>query len=199
MCLNTHITAQVSGLIFNMGLTYKQCLSDMTHNMVIRHKYEIVGQGARDGGHGMSSTISSDLHHHCIELPVFEETQTGLALGMALTGANVISIYPRFDFFISGLSQLVNHSDKIKTMSGGKFTPNVLFRVGVGSKIPLDAGPQHTNNYSQQLAAMLTEIDVYELSDPRETLSTCQKIEESKGIRVLVEHYEHYEKLICGN
>ena len=104
---------QENGLIFRMEKTYKQNLTNATTLLVEEHGFFIIGQGATDGGHGMSATIDQKLSAKCIELPVFEETQTGIALGMALAGKNVISIYPRFDFFISGLSQLINHSDKL--------------------------------------------------------------------------------------
>ena len=61
--------------------------------LVTEHDFYIIGQGAEDGGHGMSATISKDLISNCIELPVFEETQTGIALGIRLSGKNIISIY----------------------------------------------------------------------------------------------------------
>ena len=180
---------QENGLIFKMQKTYKQKLTEATTSLVLEHDFFVIGQGATDGGHGMSATIEQKLHAKCIELPVFEETQTGIALGMGLAGKNVISIYPRFDFFISGLSQLINHSDKLKVMSGKRFVPNVIFRVGVGAKVPLDAGPQHTNNYTKQMREMLTDISVHELikgSDPETVFS---KILEAGGIHLVVEHY----------
>lgn len=182
-----------------MEYTYKEALTDGTSGLVREHGYIVIGQGATDGGHGMASTISQELSDRCIELPVFEETQTGIALGMGLAGKNVISIYPRFDFFISGLSQLINHSDKLKIMSRGQFQPNVIFRVGVGAKIPLDAGPQHTNNYTKQLKEMLVDITVHEFKKGHNPLTTFDEISEKGGIYLLVEHYEYYEDVICGS
>lgn len=182
-----------------MGKTYKQKLTESTTRLVKDHKFYVIGQGATDGGHGMSSTIEPELFDYCIELPVFEETQTGIALGMGLAGKNVISIYPRFDFFISGLSQLINHSDKLKIMSGGKFAPNIVFRVGVGAKVPLDAGPQHTNNYTNQMREMLTDITVHELvkgTDPEVVFDTVVR---NGGIHLIVEHYEYYGDFVCGS
>jgi len=188
-----------NGLIFKMGLTYKQCLTNCTTRLVEQKGYLIIGQGAQDGGHGMCATIDKKLKGSCIELPVFEETQTGIALGMGLAGENIISIYPRFDFFISGLSQLINHSDKLNVMSHGKFSPNIIFRVGVGAKVPLDAGPQHTNNYTKQLKEILTSIKVHEIGklvDPHEIFD---EIYEAGGIHLVVEHYEFYGDIVCGN
>lgn len=181
-----------------MNLTYKEALKLGITDLVQKENYIIIGQGARDGGHGMSSTIDKNLSSSCIELPVFEETQTGIALGMGLAGQNVISIYPRFDFFISGLSQLINHSDKLAIMSGNQFKPNIIFRVGVGAKIPIDAGPQHTNNYTNQISQMLTSIKVYELKKDTNPAIIFNKIIKNGGINLLVEHYEFYEDVVCG-
>lgn len=182
-----------------MKKTYKDKLIEATTRLVLEHDFFVIGQGVTDGGHGMSATIDKRLRAKCIELPVFEETQTGIALGMGLSGKSVISIYPRFDFFISGLSQLVNHTDKIKAMSKGKFSPKLIFRVGVGAKTPLDAGPQHTNNYTKQLREMLTDVSVHELvkgCDPQETFDEIIK---RGGIHLVVEHYENYGNVVSGN
>jgi pyruvate/2-oxoglutarate/acetoin dehydrogenase E1 component len=182
-----------------MKNTYKQCLTDCTSKLVQEKGYLIIGQGARDGGHGMCATIEEKLKDSCIELPVFEETQTGIALGMGLAGENIISIYPRFDFFISGMSQLINHSDKINLMSHGKFKPNIIFRVGVGAKVPLDAGPQHTNNYTNQFKEMLTWIKVHEISKSVDPCKIFDEIYENGGIHLVVEHYEYYGDIVCGS
>ena len=182
-----------------MKKTYKQKLTEATARLVVEHDFFVIGQGATDGGHGMSTTIDAELRAKCIELPVFEETQTGIALGMGLSGKNVISIYPRFDFFISGLSQLVNHSDKLKVMSGGRFSPNVIFRVGVGAKVPLDAGPQHTNNYTKQMREMLTDISVHELIKGSDPEVVFNEIIEVGGIHLVIEHFDYYGDVVCGN
>ena len=182
-----------------MTSSYKERLSLAMDFAVNSHQYLIIGQGSVDGGHGMSATIDASLHENCIEMPVFEETQTGVALGLALDGHNTISIYPRFDFFISGLSQLVNHADKIGIMSGEKFSPNIIFRVGVGAKVPLDAGPQHTNNYSAPLEAMLTEIKVHELTSKKDPLEVYKAAITQGGVHLIIEHYEFYGEKLCGS
>ena len=56
-----------------MDQTYKQLLTDGTSRLVKEYNYYIIGQGARDGGHGMSATIDGSLKENCIELPVFNE------------------------------------------------------------------------------------------------------------------------------
>ena len=103
-----------------------------------------LGQACKVSGHAISSTLEKVPDEKRIELPVFEEMQMGISTGMALEGFVPITMYPRFDFFILACNQLVNHLDKMRDMSKGDMTPRVIIRVAVGSKNPIDAGPQHT-------------------------------------------------------
>ena len=84
-----------------------------------------------------------------LELPVFEDAQMGMSIGLALNGYVPITCYPRFDFLILAMNQLVNHLDKIRKMSRNEMKPKVIIRTSIGSKIPLDGGPQHTQNYTK--------------------------------------------------
>mgnify|MGYP000117600495 CR=1 FL=1 len=66
-----------------------------------------------------------------IELPVFEDTQMGIATGLALNGFIPVNCYPRFDFLILAMNQLVNHLDKIRYMSFNQFKPRVIIRTEI--------------------------------------------------------------------
>ena len=59
----------------------------------------------------MSNTLS-DVIKKLFELPVAEEMQMGLSLGLALEGHIPISIFPRWNFFYGNES--VNHIDKLE-------------------------------------------------------------------------------------
>ena len=54
-----------------------------------------------------------------IELPVFEDTQMGISTGLAMNGFVPITCYPRFDFLIIVINQMVNHLDKMKPCQKG--------------------------------------------------------------------------------
>jgi pyruvate/2-oxoglutarate/acetoin dehydrogenase E1 component len=73
----------------------------------------------------MSTTIGDVPKDKLIELPVMEESQMGMSLGMAMAGDFVITFYPRWDFLICATNQLVNHVDKLVLMSDGKWKPQV--------------------------------------------------------------------------
>jgi pyruvate/2-oxoglutarate/acetoin dehydrogenase E1 component len=68
------------------------------------------------------------------------------------------------DFMLRALDQLVNHLDKLERMSRGQWKPKVIIRTRVGSKTPLDAGPQHTQDHSYTFATMLTNVVVAKIN-----------------------------------
>ena len=153
-----------------------------------------LGQACKVSGHAISSTLVEVPDEKRIELPVFEETQMGISTGMALEGFVPITMYPRFDFFILACNQLVNHLDKIRDMSKGDMTPRVIMRVAVGSKNPIDAGPQHTQNHTEAFRKMLTEVNVVELYEPGDIFSTFKEAYERPDFKstLIIEHGEFY-------
>ena len=86
-----------------------------------------------------------------IEIPVMEEVQTGMAIGMALNGYIPVSCYPRFDFLILAANQLTNHLDKIDYLTNNNFKSKILIRTMIGSTKPLNAGLQHTQDHTNAL------------------------------------------------
>lgn len=151
-----------------------------------------MGQAIGFSGHAISNTMAKVPQDKRIELPVFEELQIGIATGMALEGWVPITCYPRFDFFILGLNQLVNHLDKMQDMSKGAMKPKVIIRVAVGSKVPFSAGPQHTQNHTEAMRKMLTEVEVVELIEPDQIFDAFKTAYESEKSTLIIEHSEYY-------
>jgi len=153
-----------------------------------------LGQACAVSGHAISGTLEGVPIEKRIELPVFEENQLGMSTGMALEGFTTITMYPRFDFFILTCNQLINHLDKMNEMSKGKMKPRVIIRVAIGSKNPIDAGPQHTQNHTEAIKKMLTYIKVVELTEPEEIFSAFKKAYERKDSKptLFIEHGEYY-------
>jgi hypothetical protein len=54
------------------------------------------------------------------------------------------------------MNQLVNHLDAIPVYSS--YRPKVIIRVAVGSRAPLDPGPQHVFDGVSELREMLDEM-----------------------------------------
>ena len=58
-----------------------------------------------------------------LELPVAEDMQMGMSIGLCLEGFIPISIYPRIDFLILAMNQLINHLDKVARIFEDFFNP----------------------------------------------------------------------------
>ena len=109
-----------------------------------------------------------------LELPVAEEMQMGMSIGMALTGKTVISIYPRMDFLLLAVNQLVNHLDKLEQFTHGEYHAKVIIRVGIGSTKPMYPGVQHCGDYTEAFSKMLRNIWVNKLLLPSEIAEVYQ-------------------------
>ena len=125
-----------------------------------------------------------------IELPVAEEMQMGMSIGLSLMGFLPISQYPRMDFLLLAMNQLVNHLDKYPVMSSGQYLPRVIIRTKVGSRYPLDAGPQHTHDYTEAFRMMLTTVEVHRIREKEDILPTYRLAAERQGSTIVVEDLE---------
>ncbi len=143
-----------------------------------------IGQSLLYGGTGMSETFSGVPREKIIEFPVAEEMQMGVCNGLALTGFIPVCVFPRIDFMVLALNQAVNHLDKM----GMK----VLIRTAVGSKKPLDPGPQHCQDHTEALRLMLPHMIVVRLKHADEILESYKNAFEHGLPVVLVEYMESY-------
>lgn len=105
-----------------------------------------------------------------IEMPVAEELQMGISIGLAIKGFLPVSIYPRMDFLMRAMDALVNHLDKLEAMSRGDFRPKVIIRTRIGPKEPLHAGPQHTQDHCAAFRRMLTNVRLFYVGDKRDIM-----------------------------
>lgn len=151
-----------------------------------------LGQSVSYSGNAIFNTLKNVPQNKKIELPVFEEMQMGISTGLALSGFTPITCYPRFDFFILSLNQLVNHLDKIKFMSNNQLKAKVMIRVAIGSKNPLDGGVQHTQDYSKVLPKMLTEVECIHLTEPKYIFNSFKKAYYSDHSSILIENGDFY-------
>ena len=171
-------------------LTYKEALTAAMMRLAEHPRTLFVGQGMRFSGQMMFPTLQGVPMEKRIELPVAEDFQMGFCTGLALKGFIPISVYPRWDFLLLAANQLVNHLDKLPLM--GDFRPKVIIRTGVGPQIPLDAGPQHTQNHTAAFRLMLKTVAVVELMAAEEVLPCYQQALAGEGSVLLIEHLEKY-------
>ena len=153
-----------------------------------------LGQATLFSGHSISGTLANVPKEKLIELPVMEEVQMGMCTGLSLEGYVPISIYPRFNFMVLALNQLVNHMDKMREMSKSMLVPRVIIRVSVGAKKPLDGGSQHTQDFTLALRHMLEDVEVIELTEPNNIFYSFKWAYEREGSTILIEHGEYYNE-----
>ena len=145
-----------------------------------------LGQSVAFPGSSIFVSLKNISDKKKLELPVFEETQMGMTLGLAMEGFMPISCFPRFDFLICAMNQLVNHIDKIDYITDNKFTSKIFIRTMVGSNKPLDAGPQHTQNHTQSIENMCKNIKVIFLKDYKTIYNIYKKSYHDKKNKIFL-------------
>ena len=162
-------------------------------NYLAKNKKTIfIGQAVAVPGTTMSRTLTEIDSKKLIELPVAEEMQMGITTGLALNGDIPISIYPRWNFLLLAMNQLINHLDKIPLLTKNKFQPKIIIRVIVGANKPLNAGLQHTQDYSSFLKNSLHTVNLYKLNSASDIKKYYNQALKSKFSSILVEYTEKY-------
>lgn len=138
---------------------FKEAVNLAMRTLAVDPRTVFVGQSVEYDGAAIHASLDGVPMSKRLEMPVIEDFQMGFCTGLALKGRLPICIFPRFDFLLLALNQLVNHLDKLPIFG---WEPKVIIRTTVGQKMPLDAGPQHTQNYTAACQAMLLSIAVVE-------------------------------------
>lgn len=176
--------------------TYKEELIRSMDFLSKKKDVIFLGQSVSYSGNAIFNTLKNVTQNKKIELPVFEEVQMGMCTGLAINGYVPICIYPRFDFVLLAMNQLVNHLDKIRYMSFGDFKPRVIIRTSIGSKNPLDGGVQHTQDYTKALKGILTEVEIINLKNKKNIFIEFKKAYERKDGKssLIIENGDSYNK-----
>jgi len=153
-----------------------------------------LGQAVAVPGTGMSNTLKDVSKDKLIELPVAEEMQMGMSLGMALHGRISISIYPRWNFLLCAVSQLVNHVDKLSLMS--KYKANLIIRTSIGSERPLHPQCQHVGDFTEAFKLMCKTVEVIRLDEPDQIFPAYEKalLRDDNRSTILVEWGDYYNE-----
>ena len=149
--------------LLRINMTYANALTEAMTWLGQKPDTIFLGQQVRYPGNALFKTLEGVPMEKRIELPVAEEMQLGMSLGLSLTGKTVISIFPRMDFLMCAMNQLVNHLDKLEDFTHFQYRAHVIIRVGIGSTSPMHPGPQHCGDYTEVLRMMLKRIPVYRL------------------------------------
>jgi len=153
-----------------------------------------MGQAVAVAGTAMTNTLKDIPRDRLIELPVAEEMQMGMTTGMALAGQIPVSIFPRWNFLLCAISQLVNHLDKVDVMSNGGYKNKAIIRTGIGSERPLHPQQQHVGDFTAAIQAMCTTIEVIRVAEPAEIFPAYQRalLREDGRSTIVVEYGDYY-------
>jgi len=152
-----------------------------------------LGQGVGTiGGTSMTDTFKNVPEHQRLEFPVAEDLQMGTATGLSLMGFVPVCVFPRWNFVMVAMNSLVNHLDRLSLYSDGGYKPKVIIRVGAPHTHPLDAGPQHGDDFTVPIRMMLKTINVVTLDTPGSIMRGYEEAYRSSRSTILVEYTKNY-------
>jgi len=169
------------------GEAIKKCMEDLSKDpRVLFIGYNLI-HGSK--AYGSLKDISP---RKIIETPVAENLMVGLSTGLAIEGFRPVLIFERHDFMLNGLDAMVNHLDKLEKLSNGQYSPSVIIRAIVGSKYPINPGPQHMQDFTR-IYKKIFKMPVHVPENSKEVLNSYELAKEVHGPIMVVEKRDLYE------
>lgn len=157
-----------------------------------------LGQGVGCAGTTMTDTLKGISSDQLLEFPVAEDLQMGTAIGMALEGYLPVCIFPRWNFLLLAANQLVNHLDRLPLYSNNGYIPKVIIRVAVPITESFNAGPQHSDDFSEPFRWMLKTIPVRLIPRAENVVPYYQQALASRYSHLMVEYTNLYSRIPSG-
>lgn len=155
-----------------------------------------IGQAVEYPGTAMFNTLKTVNKKKLLELPVAEEMQMGITIGMIMENYFPISIYPRWNFLLLAINQLANHLDKFNYMTNNFYKSKCIIRTSVGSQRPLHPQFQHIGDYSKSIKLMCPNINIVNLKEPEQIFKEYKKAYKRNDniSTILVEYGDFYNE-----
>ena len=153
-----------------------------------------LGQAVEYKGTAMTNTLVDVPREKLLEMPVDEEMQMGITNGLAVAGTVPVSIYPRWNFLLLTMNQLINHLDRMPQFSHGEYIPKVIIRTGIGSERPLHPQAQHVGDFTGGLRLMTTNIEIVRLEEPEDVFPAYERayLRKDGKSTIIVEYGDYY-------
>lgn len=151
-------------------LNYKKEITKAMNLLASCPETIFIGQTVVYPGSIISDTLADVPQEKRLELPVAEEMQMGMSIGLALEGYLPISIYPRIDFLLLACNQLSNHLDVLDELTHNEFKAKVIIRTIVGATKPMYPGIQHCRDHTEALRTLLKNIPVIKLETAEQVM-----------------------------
>lgn len=175
-------------------LSYKDEVKRAMNYLGSHKRVIFLGQGVKYRHGVIYETLEDVADEQKIEMPIMEDSQLGISIGLSMIGYIPVTIYPRFDFLLCATNQLVNHLDKLSQISKGKYNPFVIIRTAIGSKSPIDGGLQHTSDYTNAFRLLLKNIKVVTLDKKEEIFDEYKKALYTNNSTLFIEYIDMYNK-----
>lgn len=147
----------------------------------------IIGLGVNDPKtiFGTTTTIKNKFPERVFDMPLSENSMTGIVTGASLNGLKPILVHQRLDFALLSMEQIINQAAKWFYMFDGKKNVPILIRMIVGRG--WGQGPQH----SQSLQSIFSHIPGLKVVMPS-TVESAQNLLSSsfneKNPVIFIEH-----------
>jgi pyruvate/2-oxoglutarate/acetoin dehydrogenase E1 component len=181
---------------FNSNMKYFDELKRSMNYIASKSDTIFIGQAVEYPGTAMTNTLSDVNEDKLIEFPVTEEFQMGASIGLAMGGYVPVTIYPRWNFLILAVNQVVNHLDKMKEISNNSLLPKVIIRTGIGSERPLHPQHQHIGDFTEAFKLMATNLEIIRLEEPEDIYPAYQNAyDRDDGVSsIIIEYGDYYSE-----
>ena len=153
---------------------YRDALVEAMAELAALPETLFLGQAVAVPGTAMFGTLEGVPLDKRLELPVEEDFQLGMSIGLAMKGYVPVSIFPRWNFLILAANQLINHLNTLGEMTRST-PPKVILRTSIGSERPLHPGPQHTGDFTRAFSLLLPNVSIVRLDETRQILPAFRK------------------------
>ena len=126
-------------------LKYTEALKEATDQMMeVDPSVFVMGLGVsyKNGADGTTAGLKAKYPERVFDVPVSEESFTGLAVGAAMNGLRPIVHHGRVEFSLLAADQIFTQAAKWNYMLGGGHPVPLVVRINVGRQ--WGNGPQHT-------------------------------------------------------
>lgn len=172
-------------------MKYQEAIKQEMEKLSHDEKTIFIGYNIKHGSRGYG-TLANVSEEKKIETPIAENLMCGLSIGLALEEFKPVLFFERHDFMLVAMDALVNHIDKIETMSKGQFKLPMIIRAVVGSTKPLDPGPQHKQNLTGLFKEILN-FPIYEVTNVKEIRKAYEEAGKFEKPVMIIEHKNLYD------
>lgn len=118
------------------ALSYREAIRESLGQIMERdERVFLLGEGVDDPGGIFGTTIglvNKFGKERVMDIPIAENSMTGIAIGAAIAGMRPIFVHMRMDFLPLCMDQIINHAAKWYYMTGGKVNVPLVIRSIIG-------------------------------------------------------------------